>query len=576
MKRSIALTVCMFLLVVLFAGCGGDVTTSSGTSDSNSDNVTGDVSFLDEHGESKYDIIRPSNCNEIITKASTTVFSAIKSKLKISPKNLDDSKDGSGEYEILIGETNRPETETAKKQLNSGEGGRYNDYIICSIGTKIVILGASDNSTLEAANYFVDNYLNSATVTGGIKYLYTDNGEFATLAIADNNIRDYCIVRPHYNNSYIVNIEIEKLQKHIFDVAGYELTIIEDTYADESDLEIVVGDTNRSGVEDIRGYDEFSIKVDGNKVYLNGGSYYSTAMAVSEFTKLLQSGSTITSANSVYGDYRTAVENYDKSQRLIPTWSDEFNGSTYDKNKWSLLKPGEGDSPGHNGKLSVRSDDPKVCYVKDGKFTIAAAQDDKFYYGGMLRSLNKFDYLYGYLEMSAIIPDGDGFWSCIWMASSANKELWYPEVDVNECYGNAVKVEGNYHSWPTHLGKINNLEHFCGLHGSYTIPQTEKDDKHFGLAFHTYGFMWTPEWIGGTVDGHLYQQFDITQDDIYIDTFNDPMYLMISLANNFANCPIDRGATEYEWENTNKFIVENVYIYQYYDGKHQLNGKVVK
>ena len=35
-------------------------------------------------------------------------------------------------------------------------------------------------------------------------------------------------------------------------------------------------------------------------------------------------------------------------------------------------------------------------------------------------------------------------------------------------------------------------------------------------------------------------------------------------------------ATEYEWENTNKFIVEKVYIYQYYDGKHQLNGKVVK
>ncbi len=569
MKKFIALLLCAFLFITVFAGCGK----KDGGDASGTDAVAADVSFLDENGESKYNIIRPSDGSEEVSKSATSVYSTLKKQLGISPKNIDDSEDGTDKWEILIGNTNRPETKTAMEMLVSEVGGRYNDYIICNIDKKIVILGVTDAATFEAAKYFTSNYATSAVITGGIKYFNKTEGSFSEITVAGNNIQKYNIIRPHYNASYIMTVEFDKLTSMIKSKSGFLLGVKEDRYEAESEYEIVVGNTNRPGTPAVSDYDEYVIKVEGNKVYINGGSYYATAIAISEFYKMLESGS-VTTANNVTGDYFEALENYDTASRLNFSWRDEFEGNSVDLNKWNFFGPGQSDSPGVGGKLSIRSNDPAVSYVYDGKFTIAATYDDKYFYGGMLRSHNnKTNYLYGFIEMSAIIPDGDGLWITLWMCSETSEGAWSPEIDVDECYGNAVKVEGNYHSWPTTLGKSMGLEHKCYLHGGYNIPTRPEDDEHFGLNFHTYGFMWTPEWIGGTVDGNLYQKFDTTEDPIYVDTFNDTMYLIISLANNFANCPLSGNTSEYEWENTNKLIVESIYIYQYFDGKSMINGK---
>ncbi len=574
MKKIISLTLCVMLLLSFFAACGkkdsgDDASQTNGLS-------TADVNFLDEEGDSRYNVIRPEGCSDTVMRAATSVFSVMKKGLELSPKNNDDSEDGEGKYEILIGNTNRPESATAKQMLVDQVGGRKNDYIICTIGTKIVILGATDEATVEAAKYFTSNYLGSTVITGGINYTYKTEGEFKDITIAGNNIQKYSVVRPHYNNSYVVTIEMDKLITYINEVTAYPVQIVEDRYVEPGEYEIVVGDTNRDDVT-FSSYDEYSIKVDGNKVYLNGGSFHATAMAVSEFTKMLEKGSVTSADNVEAANYNTALADYDRSKRLVPTWRDEFDGDTIDLTKWNFLGIGQDDANGVDGKTSVRSNDPSISYVRDGKFTIAAAYDDEYWYGGKLCSDNgKTNYLYGFIEISAIIPDGDGFWTTLWMFGENAEGGWLPEIDVHECYGNATKVEGNYHSWPTTLGQSMGFKHYCGLHGGYSIPNTDKDDAHFGMTFHTFGFMWTPEWIGGTVDGNLYQKHDITQDNNYIDTFNDSMYLILSLATYFSSCPVTPNATEWEWENTNKLIVESVYIYQYADGKHKLNGNVIQ
>lgn len=570
MKKLIALLLCAFLFITVFAGCGK----KDGGDASGADAASADVSFLDENGESKYNIIRPEECTDEVSRAATSIYGTLKKQLAISPKNMSDSEDGTDKWEILVGETNRPETAAAKEMLVADAGGRYNDYIICNIDKKIVVLGITDSATAAAAKYFTSNYGTSAVITGGIKYVNKTEGTFTDVTVAGNNIQKYNIIRPHYNSSYIMTVEFEKLTSLIKSKTGYPVEVKEDRYEQEGEFEIVVGNTNRPGTPKISHYDEYTIKVEGNKVYLNGGSYYATAMAISEFYKMVESGS-VTTANNVTADYNDALQNYDTATRLNYSWRDEFDGKTVDLTKWNFFGPGQSDSPGVGGKTSIRSNDPAVSYVHDGKFTIAATYDDKYFYGGMLRSHNgKTNYLYGFIEMSAIIPDGDGLWVTLWMCSEEANGYWSPEIDVDECYGNAIKVEGNYHSWPTTEGKAAGMVHKCYLHGGYTIPNRPEDDEHFGLNFHTYGFMWTPEWIGGTVDGNLYQKFDTTEDPIYVDTFNDPMYLIISLANNFASCPLAGNTSEYEWENTNKLIVESIYIYQYFDGVSMLNGKV--
>lgn len=577
MKKIFSCLFIMLLLVGIFAGCGKkdqDGTESAVSDTSDTGFSAEDINLLDEYGDCKYTIVRPAESSDIISKSATRIYSSFKKQLNLGLKNVDDSQSGEGQWEILIGETNRPETDKAKELLYDGDGGRRGDYVICSVGQKIIILGATDDATSDGVTYFTLNYM-STEIAGGIKYVYRTEGDFGVITVLGQNIRSYNIIRPHYNSSYLMTVELEALTAYIADATGYHTVVKEDRYEAPSEYEIIVGNAERDGVEKIEDIDKYSIRVDGNKIYLNGGSYHATAMAISEFTKAIKNGN-ITADVAVSGDYYETVENYDRSKLLNPTWYDEFNGKTIDTSVWTMLDIGQDDSKGANGKKAVRSADPAITYVHDGKFTIAANYDDKYYYGGKILSHNKLYFRYGFIEMSAIVPRGQGFWTTLWLCGEFGEGNWSPEIDVNEGFGSATVVGGNYHCWPTNAGKKAGLKHFCDLGGEYRIPTKPQDDEHLGLNFHTYGFLWSPERICGTVDGNIFTDDNILANKDYEDTFNDDVYLIISLANHFANSPAATdGTTQDEWENTNKFIVENVYIYQYFDGKHTLNGSVV-
>jgi hypothetical protein len=89
--------------------------------------------------------------------------------------------------------------------------------------------------------------------------------------------------------------------------------------------------------------------------------------------------------------------------------------------------------------------------------------------------------------------------------------------------------------------------------------------------------LWDKTQMTFTCDGEIYFSYDITKDNYDKETFNHSLYLIVSMAVGFENGGLDiNGATEYEWQNTNKFITDSVYVYQLYDGVHELNGKIVK
>ncbi len=569
MKKVVSLLLCLLMVMSFLDACGKD--TGAGTTSTDAENQ--DVIFNDD-GTSRYKVVRPADGSSELVKAASSIILTIKKQcgLKDVKSISDDTSDGADEYEILIGDTNREESATAKQYVIDNVGGRYLDFAILTIGKKIAIYGATEEATIAAIKYFTQNYVKAEGVADGITYTSATEGNFTDITVAGNSISKYVIVRPHYNSSYITQLELVELSDYIKQTTGFYVPIVEDRYVDAGEYEIIVGNTNRTKVEEMD-YDDYFIKADGNKIYLNGGANHSIAIAVSEFNKMLEANNFA----DTHGNYRETLENYDLSKQYHATWYDEFDGDSVDLTKWNFLGVGQADSQGVNGKTSARSNRPEHAYVKNGKFTIAAAYDDNYYYGGMLRtSGGKMNFLYGYVEMSALIPDGDGFWTALWTGCDNVTGSWSAEIDINECYGNAVKVGGNYHSWPTTLGKEEGCEHKCYLSGDYMIPQTDKDDAHLGLAFHTYGYFWTPEWIGGTVDGNLYQKHDVSENPIFIDTFNENMHLRLSMATYFENCPLTPNATEEEWEKTNKLIVENVYIYQLADGKHLLNGNPIQ
>ena len=586
MKRILSLLTAMLLTFTLLAGCGGDkkapTDSASGDTVSADDGIFSaeDIKYVDEGGGSVYLVIRPENDTMGTTASASYVAKQMKTLLGTPIKNTSDAADGTDAYEILIGDTKRPETEKAKEYLIAATGGHRLDYIVCSIGKKIVVYGMSSDALTTAGRYFVDNFVKAEGVAGGIKYTCAAEENYTDITVNGAPLSLFKIIRPHYNSSYITQMQIEALIGTAKDTYAYELGYYEDAYVTEGDYEIIIGNANRKGVEAVSDSDEYRITVSGKRVYLNGGSIQATAMAVSEFAKMLARAN-LSDADSVTGSYTAAVSGYDMSKYYTYKWGDDFDGSSIDATKWYHVPEGSYSSTGMNGRLSVRSADPNRVYVNNGTFTICVGYDDTKYYGGMLMTDRTMLYKYGYLEMSAILPSGDGLWSSLWLDSrwhgydvdQGAGYIYYQEIDVNECFGNASAVAANCHKWPTKMGEDAGYPHTSldGTHGA-DKRRTAKDDGSFNNEFHTFGYLWNENECTFTCDGEVYFSYKNNETPEDLDGFHTLCYLRISAAIGFANNPLGKIIDDNDpaWQTTNKFIIDYIHIYQLDDGKQQL------
>ncbi len=575
MKRTTSVLMLILLVLTLFAGCGND----NGEASPSGEPSSASVNFLAEDGSSIYRIVRPAD-NKEATKPSQELFKAMKEAFGSSVKMaFDDNDDGVDRFEILVGTTNRPETAEAEKALVEKTTGRYNDYIITVIGKKIVIFSESEVGLTAAVEFFVANFLKKEGADN-IYHVYADSADYKSYKINGVELGQFDFVRPHFNSSYLTELEMESVTEFALTETGYQMDILHDTYTAESpsEYEIIVGNTSREGSEEITDYDKFSIKISGKKVYINGGSAHATAMGVSEFFKLVKRGS-ITDSDSVLGSYATALASYDDKTTFRKTWGDDFDGTELDKAKWRQENETNRNN-GVNGKNSIRSTNPNDVFIHDGKFYICAREDENYYYGGMIKTDKSMSYKYGYLEASMLLPHGDGFWVALWACSNdstasygSGPKITSPEIDIVECFGNSNWYAANCHAWPTEYGKENyGYEHVSldGTHSNekkYTSPD---NGVKLGDGFHTYGFLWDETQMAFVCDGDLYYSYQTDTSEHDIEAFNHNMFLIFSMATGFATQEKITDNPE-EWANTNKYAIDWINIYQKNDGVSQLN-----
>lgn len=578
MKKLLSLILICLIFVGVLAACGNGDTSSTnnnnnGTTITDAIFSTEKVMFIDSNNESVYRIVRPDG-NDELTNTAGTLFKKMKETLGVNIKNISDTTDGTDTYEILVGHTNRPESQQALDFLKNKTSGRYNNFIVCTIGKKIVLNSHSLEGIKQACEYFATNFLKKDGIGGGIAYVNEAEGTFENITINGENIGKYTIVRPLYNSSYLTQLEMEKLVDNVYAKTGYMLDIVYDS-SEKTDLEIIVGNSQRENVDTIGGYEAWTVNIVGKKVYLNGGSAHSTAMAVAEFCKILNGN--ITDASSKSGDYNTTVASYDKATTYKYVWGDDFDGDKIDSTKWWHIGENGWKSEGLNGKTSVRSSNPNDVYVSDGHFYICARQDDNFYYGGMLRTQITMTYKYGYVETSMLLPHGDGFWIALWqMTASEKSEITAePEIDIVECFGNSAYYAVNTHSWPTESG-----EAFGWTHTSLDADRDYVNIKKYRLkeegvklgdGMHTYGMLWTDKEMTFTCDGEAFLTYDTTATEQRINTFNQAQYLIISMATGFKSGPGAITSNPDDWQFTNKLMIDWLHIYQPSDGKHELN-----
>ena len=215
------------------------------------------------------------------------------------------------------------------------------------------------------------------------------------------------------------------------------------------------------------------------------------------------------------------------------TFSDEFTGSYLDTSIWGTKYWWGGRTLASNGEMQYFADrstaviqrnphldpfsisaDPREA--GDGILTITARPspdksltDGLPYVSGLINTHGTFSQTYGYFEISAQVPSGQGLWPAFWLLPQSGN--WPPEIDVLELLGHDPSTY--------YVGS-----HWTDTSGGHAFDtQGISTGIDLSLGFHSYGTLWTADSITYYLDGmEVYSMATPAGMD-------EPMYLLASL-----------------------------------------------
>ena len=188
MKKYLKLLLCLLLAVIAIAVQGCTSTTTPGEDTGDSVDTTPLVQDLHIvlDGATEYSIIIREEASDAVVEASRSLMNAIQSATDVKLNWTDDYVDSGKRApakEILIGLTNREES------LDVLQNVRYGEFLIQSVGEKLVIAAWDEKSLAKACSQFV-NYVKR-------------NAQSGTFSIpADYSLQgtgiDHLLQMPHY------------------------------------------------------------------------------------------------------------------------------------------------------------------------------------------------------------------------------------------------------------------------------------------------------------------------------------------------------------------------------------------
>ena len=208
-------------------------------------------------------------------------------------------------------------------------------------------------------------------------------------------------------------------------------------------------------------------------------------------------------------------------------FSDDFDGSALDTNKWTTCYWWDDDGCTIISNNELEWYQPDDVLVSNGTLklraqerTIEAANGETYdYTSGMISSGRKtsdtslppgFSFQYGYAEIRAKIPAGQGLWPAFWLLPASHNSK--PEIDVLEILGHEPNTIHMYFHYPI------DEEESDSTGESWTGPD-------FSAGWHTFAVDWHPDAITWYVDGVERRRYsEIT----HIPA--TPMYLLANLA----------------------------------------------
>lgn len=209
-------------------------------------------------------------------------------------------------------------------------------------------------------------------------------------------------------------------------------------------------------------------------------------------------------------------------------WSDEFDGDTWDRDKWypELGANGWGNNEWQNYTGSGQNID-----VSDGTLKIHALLSGQGQRRGdytSARMLTHEAFLYGRMEIRAKLPDvdGNGLWPAIWMLGDGirNGTPWPDcgEIDIMEY----VSYDPNAVHFSLHTAANNHRNGNALTSGRVRHDSAEEE-------FHIYGINWTEDYIEFYIDNPRAVQYrfdkpaNATNDNW---PFDKPHFFLLNMA----------------------------------------------
>ena len=283
-------------------------------------------------------------------------------------------------------------------------------------------------------------------------------------------------------------------------------------------------------------------------------------------------------------------------------WSEEFDENSFEETKFTLQKHGPIQDRQGN-KICYFTEEERVIKVEDSKLVLNAVFDqekDAFVVPAAVWTKDTMSFTYGYVEMKARVPYGQGSWAAFWAlgrdAINQDKtQPYFAEIDIFEVEGACHIAEPNLHKW--HYTREGNAPfYFMGPEDSpirgndqmqvecwerrpheatrfgYHRPENPED-------FNIYGFLWTPETMEMYINGHLYGRYIISEDfgrPSGMEPFHSPIYLIIneqlSLKDNYGMCQArpENAATPESVKKLVPYEIDYIRLYQK-EGEGELN-----
>lgn len=228
------------------------------------------------------------------------------------------------------------------------------------------------------------------------------------------------------------------------------------------------------------------------------------------------------------GQSGSGIQPVGQSNSWNMIFHDDFNGNSLDTKKWTTcyfnFKVGDNSCDHDQNELELYQ--PNNVSVSNGTLTLRAEKQTVDapngqtydYTSGMITTgpttgtsnNTRFSFKYGYMEMRAKVPAGQGLWPAFWTLPTDLD--WPPEIDVFEILGNAPNVINMHYHYQN------------GTDNGGDNGKTWKG-PNFSAGWHTYAVDWEPDAITWYVDG--------VERRTYTDTSHitsKPMYLLANLA----------------------------------------------